>query len=132
MKEKKSIIPNPVVITPLIADLRRGGLKVRVSIERPYVYLVHGKLKQIFLTKREAKIVGNFISANQYSLNNNGGVVKVTVRGLDGNESHGEAHCSKTEAFNHKYGVTLALGRALIQAGYSIAGLSYPIDKKVE
>jgi hypothetical protein len=83
-----------------VQELRDNGYKIRVT---HYRYYTNSKL----LLKSEAVRQG-FNEPKPH-----GGKVVVEVRTPDGNELTGCSVCSRSDPYNRKFGVKIALGRAL-------------------
>lgn len=98
---------------PTVADLRKRGFKVHVSHYRRVV--AH---RELMCHAGRVRGDGNVVA---YKLLSTGGFTVVDLFEPDHAESapchHGEAHCSKLDAYNRKTGVQIALGRALKEYG---------------
>ena len=106
---------------PSVADLRKRGFKVKVThIRRVVAHAHYEKLCHVHLAP-DSTLVTN------YNLMSTGGITVVDLFEPDHVENtpcyHGEAHCSKLDAYNRKTGVQIALGRALKEYGKAALAL---------
>lgn len=100
---------------PTVAELRKRGFKVKITHIRRVVASTHyEKLCYISEIPKSELMV-------PYRLCAMGGITVVDLFQPDHPENapcfHGEAHCSKLDAYNRKTGVQIALGRALKEYG---------------
>ena len=96
-----------------VADLRRAGLKVRVTHKRQYFcYNPYNGKKQVLLCSR-TEFDQPRDPKDYMWFDPKGGETHVEVRLTDGRELFGIAHCSEKDTYNRRYGVMKALARAL-------------------
>lgn len=100
---------------PSVMDLKDQGYKVRITHLRNYIQADYRNLKiveQLKTTRelREMKEKGDY---NCNKLSQWGGATVVELTAPNGEEKIGVAVCSQDDNFNRKYGLSLAIERAL-------------------
>lgn len=95
---------------PTVADLRRAGIKVRVTEMR--VETISFKIKNgMEVIKTQGAVVPKrYLKGDMF--HNKGGKTTVEIK-INDKEYFGIANCSFDDNFNRKFGVKLALSRAL-------------------
>jgi hypothetical protein len=81
-----------------VKELRQSGYKVRVLHHRNY---------------KTYKVANNPNQFVQKSIHNLGGKTEIIIDSPNGEHYEGVAICSKTDNYNKKLGVKIALGRAM-------------------